>query len=289
MVPRSIVGAMLLVVCTAVLPAAALAHGLPPVPLALWGPFGRPTVNCMRRLNHAAQQCFHAVYAAHRRCMDARLAGATCNTSQRDAAIQAAIGAAQATVEQVCFGGQLTELRFASFDDARTDIARACNEAATAADMVYAPAAAPASVEDMEMEHRRCMAHTGAMSSKLVSLMMRDKSRVLDQIGLRIMPPSQKLGMLAHAGQRIDAARQQLNSRMDEICPEFRGPYVVDSATFLSALERRSDCLLGMMYYQTSIVCSPSSCGDAIKEPGEECDDGNQIETDACHNNCTRR
>lgn len=33
--------------------------------------------------------------------------------------------------------------------------------------------------------------------------------------------------------------------------------------------------------------CTLPYCGDGVVEIGEECDDANSVDTDACHNNCT--
>ena len=40
--------------------------------------------------------------------------------------------------------------------------------------------------------------------------------------------------------------------------------------------------------YDLKICCAAMYCGDGFVDPGEECDDGNDDETDACLNNCTR-
>src|SRR5215468_2273662 len=101
----------------------ARAHLFPP-DLAFYGPFGGPTVRCQRALGHAAQRCFRRVLTAKRLCMDAELAGGTCDRSGRDAEISAAQQDGQDAVVQACLGGQLTELRFIGFDEAKMDVAR---------------------------------------------------------------------------------------------------------------------------------------------------------------------
>src|SRR5262245_37840089 len=62
-------------------PVPALAHGIP-LDLAFFGPFGTPTVRCLRVIGAAAQRCFRAVLAAERRCMDRQLAGQSCDTTE---------------------------------------------------------------------------------------------------------------------------------------------------------------------------------------------------------------
>src|SRR5947207_631191 len=106
--------------CALLAPWAAWAHGIP-LDLAFFGPFGAPTVNCVRAMSFATQRCVDAVLAVKRRCVDVQLSGQTCDFAQRDLTIAAAIQDAQDAVVTACRGGQLTELRFNSFDEAKTD------------------------------------------------------------------------------------------------------------------------------------------------------------------------
>jgi cysteine-rich repeat protein len=39
---------------------------------------------------------------------------------------------------------------------------------------------------------------------------------------------------------------------------------------------------------QGAVTCPASVCGNAIVEPGEECDDGNRYDGDTCHNDCRK-
>jgi len=43
----------------------------------------------------------------------------------------------------------------------------------------------------------------------------------------------------------------------------------------------------GMSRACRSAVCAPVSCGDAVVDVGEQCDDGNVVERDGCDNDCT--
>jgi len=46
-------------------------------------------------------------------------------------------------------------------------------------------------------------------------------------------------------------------------------------------------CSFGYAWNDVSLSCVPGGCGNGITEPGEECDDGNIINTDDCKNDCT--
>lgn len=45
--------------------------------------------------------------------------------------------------------------------------------------------------------------------------------------------------------------------------------------------------LAGGLYVQDALRCPAARCGNGMEERGEECDDGNAIETDACRADCT--
>lgn len=190
-------------------------------------------------------------------------------------------------MDTACLGGQLTELRFAGFDDAKGDMLRACAEADTALRMVYVPFFAPPSAGGMRTAERRCVTKASSTSMAYLSFVLQAKSRVLNRIGFTVLRPSEKLGFLSQAQRRITSARRKLAGRLQDACPEFRRIYHLEPSAFLTALDRRADCVIGHVHYQTSVACPLPICGDAIPEGGEECDDGNQIDQDSCRN-CMR-
>ena len=57
-------------------------------------------------------------------------------------------------------------------------------------------------------------------------------------------------------------------------CNEWGTGYVIQDCA-----ETGDQCMTG--------ECVPSVCGDALVGPDEDCDDGNQIDGDACSNECT--
>lgn len=266
-------------------PRTAAAHGLPPLPLALWGPFADATVDCLRRLSQATQRCFNTTLTAHRRCIEARLDGRTCNEAARDATIAAARATAAAAVDASCRGGQLTELRFADAADARKDILLACSEADTALRMVYAPALNPVQGPALSRSDRHCIAHVGASASKLLMATVHEHSRVFDTVAVHILMPSQKLGRLSRANQRLAAVRNRMEPRMSTFC-DGATVYDGDPGASLALLERRSSCVLSSVYFHTSVTCPIAVCGDGIVDGDEECDDGNGIDADGCRSDC---
>jgi cysteine-rich repeat protein len=260
------------------------AHGLPALPLALWGPFATPTVDCLRQLSHATRRCFSTTLAAHRSCMDTTLAGDTCNTAERDAVIAAARETASAAVDAACLGGQLVELRFSDANDARTDVLRACAEADTAMRTVYGPALNSVTAPTLSAADRACITHLGAAADKILHATLREEGRVFDAASVRILSPSQKLGLLSDARERMAAARQRMAGHMAEACA---GTVYGDTGALLDLLDRRKNCVLSAVYFiDFSLRCPIPVCGDGIVDTGEECDDGNGIDADGCLSDC---
>jgi hypothetical protein len=236
------------------LPPAARGHGIP-LDIAFWGPFSAPTVRCQRVLGRAARRCFHQVLSLQRACMDEQLTAASCDASTRDARIAGAIGAAQDAVQE-CFGGQLTELRFNSFDETKFDVLRACSdEADTVMSLVYGPALANGSAAGLPAPMRQCLMHTSAASRRLLRLVLRFKSVALDRIAVRVLGPSQKQALMAQAVERVEAARQQLAARIEQACPGFDAIYGRSAGDFLAAVGARGNCVLGNVYVQNSVAC----------------------------------
>ena len=102
------------------------AHQLQPPVIALWGPFSKPTLQCLRTLHRAEDDCLRRVIAAHHNCFGRQLTGLPCDTSARDAHIAAATRRVEQEVDRGCLGGQLTELFFRTYDDAKFDLTNAC-------------------------------------------------------------------------------------------------------------------------------------------------------------------
>jgi cysteine-rich repeat protein len=264
------------------------AHGTAPPDLAFWGPFGARTVACLRVIGRATQRCFRQALALHRDCAERVLAGQPCDESLRAARVMAATAVAAAAVDRACLGGQLTELRFAGFDDARADVARACaSEAEAVASMWYDMHAPSAGAGAAQSTERACRMRTADLGRKLLGLGVRLKCRALDRIAVRILEPSGKRALLRAAETRELRAQHQLADRLGRECPDFEATYGRSPDDFLGTLARRADCVVHANYFQTAVTCPPAVCGNGIKEAGEACDDGNADDADQCRNDCT--
>jgi len=270
-------------------PAPAHAHGGPPPDISSWGPFDAATAQCQRVISGAIQRCFDRAIAVKRHCMDTQLAGGQCDEADRDNRIAAAQQAAEGAVAGACGDLQLQTLHFLNLDDAKSDVARGCNDQSDAAlSVLYGPAMARGTAATGNTSVDGCMQRTAALGVKLLRFSTRLKSRALDRIASRDLPPSQRLALLAEVDRRVAALRQKVIDRIAAACPSFGAIYDRDSATVMSVLEPRGDCVVFAGYVQSAIACPTPVCGNGVKETGEQCDDGNQTNDDLCHNDCTK-
>jgi cysteine-rich repeat protein len=279
-VPRLLKVVTLYAVTLALVDASAYAHGGAPPDLAFWGPFGRNTVRCLRNISLATRRCFDRVVTAKTECEERQFAGQTCNREALGADIAIAHATATAVVDSACAGGQLTELRFADFEDAKADVFRACvGEADAVFSLLY-----PDAIGDAPAT---CRTTASDLGRKLVKNTLVDSSRTLDRIGKRILPPSVRLALVAATRSRAAKAGEMCVQRLRRDCPTFDAIYGRSPEDWIEALTARSDCVAYATHFQTAVSCPFSVCGNGIKEPDEACDDGNRIDTDACRNNCT--
>jgi len=270
------------------LPAKAVAHGGVAPPLGLWGPFGARTVHCLRVISRATHRCFREVLATRRGCADQQLAGVSCDVAADAARVEAAVGAATAAVDVACFGGQLTELYFASFDDAKTDIRRACRaEADAAMFMLYPSQLTVRAAAGNDDTTAQCMIRVSALNQKVLDHLMRMKGRTLERIAFRVLGPSVKIAMISRVEARAARVLDRLAARLHQECTGFQEIYGYTPRDLLGRLGRRGDCVVQATCFQTAISCPAAECGNGIWEFGEACDDGNDVETDECRSDCT--
>ncbi|MGH3055058.1 MAG: DUF4215 domain-containing protein [Gaiellaceae bacterium] len=265
----------------------ASAHGGPP-DITFWGPFPSGTAHCLRMMGRKTQRCVDQVIALQQACMDAELAGQGCDEALRDQQISAAKLTARGVITAECTGGQLTELFFINPDDARTDISKTCTDQPNAVmSVAYAPALGNGSSGGVDKATRDCLVQAAACSRKLLRYVVREKTRILDLMASNVIGPSKKTALLQRAVDRIGVARDKLAQRLLNACPNFEAMYGRSPSDVLSTLTPIGNCVVGASYVQTSIACPLPVCGNGVKESGEQCDDGNTIDNDRCHNNCT--
>lgn len=264
------------------------AHGGPP-DITFWGPFPSGTAHCLRMMGRKTQRCVQEVIGLEQACMDAELAGQPCDETLRDQQIAAAKLTARAVVTTDCTGGQLTELHFINPDDARTDISKTCtDQPAALMSVVYAPTLYGGSSGALDAQNVDCLAQTAAVSRTLLRYIVREKTRTLDLMAVNVIAPGKKNALLKRAADRITVARGKLVQQLVELCPNFETMYGRSPSDILSALTNPiGNCVVGSAYVQTSIACPVPVCGNGVKESGEECDDGNTVDNDRCHNDCT--
>jgi cysteine-rich repeat protein len=198
----------------------------------------------------------------------------------RDAHISAAKAVASGAVDAACTGGQLTELRFADFADAKADIVRGCvGEADAVISLLY-----PAAVVDAPSS---CRITASQLGRKLVRRGLADSSRALNRIAKRIVPPSGRFALINAARARAARAGEMCAGRLRRQCAQFEATYGRSPEEWVEVLAERSDCVAYATYFQTAVSCPFPKCGNGIKEFDEACDDGNQVDTDACRNDCS--
>jgi cysteine-rich repeat protein len=263
-------------------PRAACGHGTAPPDLAFWGPFGKGTVRCLRKISYGARRCFEEVLAVQSECRGRRLAGQPCDDAGREALIAAAHARAAGVVTDSCSGGQLTELRYAGFGDAQADILNTCVlQTEAVLSLLY-----PINASGTDPTVRQCVLVAAGLGRKLARHALVDASRAFDRIAARIIGPSVKFALVNASQARAQRAKQGCAARLLAECPQFEAIYGRTTADWAEALVRRNECTMLATYYQTSISCPAPVCGNGIKEAGEGCDDGNQVHDDRCSNFC---
>lgn len=135
---------------------AALAHRQP-LPLALWGDFGR-AARCQRVLGSAATQCALEVWTVRRTCIEAQLAGAGCDADATTSAVTTARQRALDKIDHTCSAVNLVTLQFLGTTDALADLTSGCRQLETAfVSGTYGPALSDAAVVSVDDQTRVCL------------------------------------------------------------------------------------------------------------------------------------
>ncbi|HUI25840.1 MAG TPA: hypothetical protein VL403_07105 [Candidatus Kryptonia bacterium] len=236
----------------------AFGHQLQPPDIAFWGPFSKPTLQCLLTLHRAADDCFERVVAAHRNCFGRQLAGLPCDTSVRDAHIAAATRRVEQEVDRGCLGGQLTELFFRTYDDAKFDLTNACTTQANAAmTMIYGPALASQAAAGVSGQTQACVEAAAVAGMKLLQRSVGVTSRALDHLAGEIVGPSIKFKALSDADANIASIQQALVDDIGARCPDFEARFGRTAASLLTDVAKRATCVVTAVYVQSTIFCSP--------------------------------
>jgi cysteine-rich repeat protein len=273
--------------CGLLIPAALHAHGVP-TPLTFWGDFGRRIARCQRVIGRSAAVCGLRAWEARRACRLGTLRGLPCDEDAADAAVEAAHLAAGDAVANGCTEQQVVTLVFLGSYEAQSDVVRFCRELeAAAVSAVFLPVAGSAPPSP---QVRACVDGAALATTKLLRRAFDSRQLLLDRIALEPFSPPRKQAMVAASTAAIGRDAATLADAMAPTCSAdaFAATYGRSVATFLSQIASRADCLAGQTYAQGGILCPAASCGNAMRESGEECDDGNQSEGDGCSPTCTR-
>jgi len=273
--------------------ASALAHAVP-APLPQWGDFGAAAARCQRAIGGAATRCAGAVFAARRTCIEPQLAAAACDTNATALAVRAARDAALRHVEHTCREVDATRLGFTGLMETLADVTSICRqlerELVTA---TYGPALLGSygfyAVRPADAAARACLAGAANRVDELLRASSREARSALDRIAALPMAPERKETLVARAHHRSTRAAANVAVRTAAACPPaaFATLYGRDIADFTADVAARAACLAGGVYVQGAVLCPPAACGNGMEESGEECDDGNAEEADACRADCT--
>jgi cysteine-rich repeat protein len=267
------------------------AHGMP-VSFMEWGSFPADAARCQRAISRAAAICVKDAVAARTACVRAQLAGETCDAEATTTQVTAIRQRAAAAVEAFCSHSQLLNLRYVDMSDAQTDVISICRDLDTASiSAVFGPALIGGSVAEVNDDTAACLSTTSTGAAKLARLAIRARQRALDRIASGNLSMEDKQALVDAAEQRIARARTMTAARINATCSSsyFTALYNRDVETFLDGIGKHADCLSGSVYVQDAVLCPAPMCGNGMQESGEECDDGNSFEGDACGRIAARR
>lgn len=273
--------------CGAVVANPAAAHQRP-IGVDEWGPFLPGTVPCLRALSRVGRTCFDAVLDIHDACADAKMRGELCDAEATEELVAAETAKIRAAVLQSCQPGQLTELQYVGgVLDAQADHSNSCRgQAAATMAMTYAPQTNAKQVGGVSGEIAACVTATSGYSRKVLSFIVRRKALVMERIGIRILSGPRKIALMQRIGRSLAASEPRWAAGLLRACPAFEEIYGRTAVSFVRTLKDRADCVLTATHGNNALICVPPVCPNGVPETGEECDDGNDDDTDACGNDC---
>jgi len=277
----------------AVLTAAAnaFAHGIP-ASLDEWGGFGATTAACQRAIGRVTARCADSALHNRNVCLGADLDGTGCDRAALEESSMSERRRAAAVIERYCSSLDLQNLNYIDLSDVLIDIAQVCRETERAASSgAWGPVMAGGAVGATGDTEERCVRSTARITGRALRYAMRVQQRTLNRIAAANMTRQQKDAALARARTLVDRLRDRARQRLLDACPtnDFEALYGRGADAVLEGITRRAECVNGFVYVVDGATqCPAPVCGNGIEETGEECDDGNDFEGDACLSNCQK-
>jgi len=269
------------------LPLRGFAHG-GPAPLDFWGDFPPAVGECQRIIGHATALCVNRVVRSRAACRLQEARGEACSTANLDAAIQAARSDARALVRSTCSEQEVQILRYIDVNEALTDLINVCRTLDTAVDSA-AFAVVQLEIAPVEDEQAlECLTAASSAVSKVLRASMRERRLVLDRIAVLSVPFAHKQALIGRATARIQQGAGAAAAALAPHCPNesFVALYGRAADLHLANVAAQADCFGGAVYVQDAVVCPAAVCGNAIREVGEACEDGNVAAGDGCSPTC---
>lgn len=266
------------------------AHG-EPIPLAFWGGYSPGVARCQVAIGRAASRCVREVIAARRKCLDGSVRGAPCDKRQLDSEVAGLRQASLQSLGSYCSSLQLQQLRYADLSEAYRDVIDVCRRLDTAAtSAIYLPAYISGSVIQVNPALGACIVGASDASAKLLDYSIRLRQRDFNRIAATRLTPAAKRERVIASGERIARARSRLQEHVVSECAEgnFLQAYGRAVDVYLDGIASQGACHAQYVYVQDAILCPATACGNGIREPDEQCDDGNDREGDECLPDCRR-
>lgn len=278
------------VVFSLLMVADAHAHG-EPIPLAFWGGYSPGVARCQVAIGRAASRCVREVIAARRNCLDGSVRGAPCDKERLDSDVSKLRQASLQSLGSYCSSLPLQQLRYADLSEAYRDVIDVCRRLDTAAtSAIYLPAYVSGSVIQVSPAMAACIVGASDASAKLLDYSIRLRQRDFNHIAATRLTSAAKQDRVIASGERIARARARLQEHLVSECAEgdFLQAYGRAMDAYLDGIASQGACHAQYVYLQDAILCPATACGNGIREPDEQCDDGNDREGDECLPDCRR-
>jgi cysteine-rich repeat protein len=263
------------------------AHG-EPAKLAFWGNFPPAVAECQRQIGHAAALCVARVVRARGDCRLATESGGVCDEQALGAEITAARAHARGLVRATCSEQEVQNLRYLDVNETLTDVIGICRSADTAAESAIFDAADSVGAELDPATVNACLAATRAGVGKVLAAAMRERRMVLDRIAAKNVAFGDKQALIDRSTRRVEAGIADAAAALERECPpaSFMALYGRGAAVHIGVVATQADCFAGAVFVQDAVVCPPPVCGNAVREQGEACEDGNTLDGDGCDASC---